>query len=168
MSWQDLLSAARRKLEVSEYHLECLKPTLRAPSASTERPPVPVQAHFEGVVVSVLAAIDQVAQAVNSRCDLRLAPGDLAAQSFARAAQLVPEVAGWFSEPIGRDLRRIRRLMVHYSYRKLPSGSDWLVEPAGTDFSGSRELVAYAQQAVHYGQELSRLLPQLEQSLSEL
>lgn len=157
MSWQDLLEAASRKVDLAEYHLACLATSLMQPPVSDKQPPVPVQAHFEGVVVCVLAAIDQVAQAVNSACGLHLRTADLVERAFARASLEVPDVAKWFKDPIGRDLRRVRTRMVHYSYAKLPNLSQWLVEDAGTEYTGSREVLEYARAAVRYGHELRQL-----------
>jgi hypothetical protein len=61
--WRMQFEAARRKIHVATYHVDCLREALNAENFLRRRsvPPIPIQAHFEGVVVSVIAAIDQVA-----------------------------------------------------------------------------------------------------------
>lgn len=134
--------------------------------SSGSAPAINVQAHFVGVVVSVMAAVDQVAQAVNSAWQLHLDSSNLVEKAFTTLAGRMPAIDNWFKEQIGRDLRRIRVRMVHYAYAKTPQGSCWVVESAGTEFSGSRELVAYAESAVEYGECLRRLLPHIEHEIA--
>lgn len=74
---EDLLVAAGRKVKAAAYHAERLRQLLDSGQASSDSPPVPVQAHFEGVIVSLIAAVDQVAQAVNSARQLGLRQTDL-------------------------------------------------------------------------------------------
>jgi hypothetical protein len=113
-----------------------------------------------------MAAVDQVAQAVNSAWQLRLNSSNLVEKAFTTLAEHLPEIGDWFSEQIGRDLRRLRVRMVHYAYAKTPQGPGWIVESAGTGFSGSRDLVAYANSAAEYGERLRRLLPRVEQEVA--
>lgn len=76
--WIDYIDAAHRKIRIAEFHLGQLNALLNlGQDPFSERPQIPVQAHFEGVVVATGAAIDQVAQAANSAWKLGLKPSDL-------------------------------------------------------------------------------------------
>jgi hypothetical protein len=134
---------------------------------SDGRPSIPVQASFEGVVFAAIAAVDQVAQAVNSALKLGLAPGELFEEASKAIEASLPEFRAWREQPIGIDLRRIRTRMAHYSYRKVPAkGLIWEVETANEGFNGSRELSAYAEAAVSYSREMEKLLGSLEEVLA--
>jgi hypothetical protein len=163
--WQDYFEAARRKAEIASYHLDRLKQVTTPAQSPDTVPPIPVQAHFEGVVVSVMAAIDQVAQGVNSALGLNLSSGDLVSGAFDKIIRLLPPAQKWYAYPLGRDLRRLRTRMVHYYYAKSPAGLKWGVESADTNYDGSRELIAYSTAAVRYAEELGSLLPGLEVKL---
>ena len=167
-TWQDYIEAANRKLEIAAYHKEQLGEAVRGYAAQSDQPPpIAVQAHFEGVVVSVMAAMDQVAQAVNSAWELGLKPTNLVEKAFRILAERIPAVADWFGEYIGVDLRRIRTRMIHYSYSKTPQGESWVVESANPKYSGSRELVAYITSAVEHGKHLNKLLPLIKNELAK-
>jgi hypothetical protein len=158
-NWRRFLDAAQRKIAIAAYHAHCLeKEHSIAVGDTSDAPSIPIQAQFEGVIVSVMAAVDQVAQALNSALALRLSPAKLVEGAFGHL-QTIPQMDAWFTEPIGRDLRRIRVRMVHYSYAKTQQGLVWVVESADTDFKGSRELLAYAKSAVVYGSKPQSLLP---------
>lgn len=166
--WNEYLNAARRKMEIASFHHERLRDVLTPPQGDSDTtPPVPVQSYFEGVIVSVMAAVDQIAQGVNEALQLHLSSGNLVEEAFARLSEPVREVSEWFDDPLGRDLRRIRARMLHYSYRKSPSGHEWTVESAETEYAESRELSAYAESAVRYGQRLVGLLPKIEAFLKK-
>lgn len=167
ISWQGYIEAAHRKLEIASYHADRLQELVGNHSASSgSAPPIAVQAHFEGVVVSVMAAVDQVAQAVNSAWQLRLNSGNLVEQVFTTLAERLPEIGDWYRELIGLDLRRLRVRMVHYAYTKTRQERNWIVESAGTDYSGSRELVRYANSAVRYGERLRELVLRIEKEIA--
>ena len=132
--------AARRKDLIAKYHLEELSRCLAdapKPKPNDPRPTIPIQAHFEGIVISVVAAVDQVAQAINKDCDLGAAPGDLFDKAYGNLAPKILRLKDWCEKPIGRDLRRIRTRIVHYQYKKLPVSEGqgdpegWQVEDAG-------------------------------------
>jgi hypothetical protein len=164
-NWQQFLEAARRKVAIARFHLDGLQKALRETAeALSGAPPIPVQAYFEGVVISVIAAIDQVKAAVESTVPQPHEPADRNASVLDRLH--TPDVAAWYEAPFGRDLRRIRVRMVHYIYAKTLQGPGWVVESAGRPWSGSRELLTYAQHAVEYGERLEELLPQIEAELA--
>ena len=82
------LIAARRKIEIAEFHYARLQNELRsAPSASKAMPSIPIQAYFEGAILSVIAAIDQVAQAINSSLKLGLKSEEKVSVAFATLAR---------------------------------------------------------------------------------
>lgn len=163
--WPKYLGAARRKISIAEYHSDRLAELGSIADPVHEMPPIPVQAHFEGVVISLMAAVDQVAQAVNSALKLGLDTSDLVAAAFKEVTQKVPAVARWYENPLGRDLRRLRTRMIHYSYQKSPGALRWHVEDANPAYEGSRELLAYTVEAVKYGRDLAALLDRIEDQL---
>lgn len=165
--WADFLKAAKRKVEIAHYHAHRLDEVLAAEAGATgEMPAIPVQAHFEGVVISIMAAVDQVAQATNSALRLSLSTNSLVTESFTQLGQSIPPLADWFDEPFGRDLRRLRTRMIHYAYRKSREGLVWTVESVDTNYSGSRELRAYAGSAAEYACRLLNFIPDIHQYLA--
>jgi hypothetical protein len=164
-SWHDYLEAAQRKAQIATYHLsrleELLDPTHPPPQLS-----IPMQAHFEGVVVAAMAAVDQVAQAAKSGLKFKLGKGeDLVNKAFETLSSSLPQIRDWFGDPIGRDLRSIRTKMVHYAYSKTANSPwlQWEVQRAATQqYQGPRELTAYARAAVSYIDRLTSFLPAIE------
>ncbi|MFQ5781190.1 MAG: hypothetical protein ACE5HN_10460 [Nitrospiria bacterium] len=165
--WSRYTEAAKRQCSIAEYHLRCLQEKLGVPGSSQKAPPIPVQAHFEGVIISVMAAVDKVAQATNSALGLRLSQGKLVGGAMAKLGSELLSVKNWFEKPVGRDLRCIRVRVIHYSYVKTPHPvvTQWHVESADTDYSGSRELLAYSRADVEYGTALSTIIPTIEAHL---
>jgi hypothetical protein len=125
-----------------------------------------VQAHFEGVVIAVMAAVDQVAQAANSAWSLQLQPSETVKGAFAQLGAYHPDVKAWYENPIGRDLRRIRTRMAHYAYAKLPAGPRWTVEVGHNEYPSPRDLGRYALDAVAYCEALVQLLDDIEKTLA--
>ena len=168
-NWPRYIDAAKRQCLIAEYHVRSLEEKLGTPDRGHDAPPIPVQAHFEGVIVSVMAVVDKVAQAANSALVLSLNQGELVSGAMAELGRQLPGVKDWFEKPIGLDLRRIRVRIIHYFYVKAlhPAGPQWQVESAGTGYTGSRELLSYSQAAVAYGTALSALIPAIEAHLDE-
>lgn len=165
--WQRYIDAAKRKVAIADFHADRLEHVLdKTESDKGLLPPIPVQAHFEGVIVSVMAAVDQVAQAVNSGLGLCLDQGELVSQSFSKLGAVMPELKSWFEDPLGLDLRRIRVRIIHYSYSKTRRGIAWQVESAGTEYSESRWLLDYAKAAVKYGRQLETLLSRISKHIA--
>ena len=166
--WRDYIDAAHRKSHIAAFHCEQLRHALtNCPPPHDGRPDIPTQAFFEGAVVATVSAIDQVAQAANSALSLKLDAGKLFDGAIPEIEKRVPEFKAWREQPIGRDLRRLRVRMVHYSYGKSQSGEpSWQVEVADANYTGSRELYAYAQAAASYVQELATIADKLQKSLA--
>jgi len=102
-SWAQYLDAARRKVAIARYNAEMLQKVLSIDDASDRSmPTIAVQAHFEGVVVAVMAAVDQVAQAINSGLALGLHQDKLVDGAFQKIAMVLPELGTWFNDPLGR------------------------------------------------------------------
>lgn len=167
-SWCSYIDAAHRKIEIAAFHCAQLERALAdCVPPHDGRPDIPVQAFFEGVVVATVSAIDQVTQATNSALGLGLAAGNLFAGAAPEIERRVPEFKTWSNQPVGRDLRKLRVRMVHYSYDKPPNGSPaWQVEAANPDYTGSRELLAYSKAAIAYAQELAVIADKLQESLA--
>jgi hypothetical protein len=166
--WREYLDAARRKAEVAAYFSERLIDAHRDVKETSNPPPIPIQAFFEGVVVSSMAAVDQVGQAVNKALGLKLRPETLVNKAFTRAGMELPNIKKWFDDPLGVDLRRIRTRIVHYCYMKSPNPGKarWQVEMAGTPYEGSRELVNYSKAAAAYTAQLKELTIAIEEWLA--
>jgi len=167
------LGAARRERQIAEYHSKELGRRLDpVPKPEPDDScPIPVQAHFEGVVTSVIEAVDKVAQAINAKLRLGAGPGQLFDKSYGELAPDIQNLESWREKPIGKDLRLIRVRIAHYSYGKVPfsegSGGPegWKVEDPRVGYKGSRELKAYAQAAVDHAGELIGLIPAIESVL---
>ena len=165
--------AARRKDLIAKYHLEELSRRLAdalEPKPNDFRPAIPIQAHFEGIVISVMAAVDQVAQAINEECDLKASPSDLFDKAYGNVALEIPRLKDWCEKLIGRDLRRIRTRVLRYQYTKLPLSEGqgdpegWQVEDAGVGY-GPRQLIAYGKAAVLHADELIDLIPAVQSAI---
>ncbi len=160
--------AADRKINIAKYHCEYLLKELKENSNNIDgMPAIEIQACFEGVILSVIASIDQVAQAINSGLKLSLWPGDLVNTSFSILSEEIPDLKEWFENPFGIDLRRIRTRMMHYSYEKLQQGECWTVEVGNKKYKGDRDLENYAKTALCYGNRLAELTPEIKKYLSD-
>lgn len=166
--WVDYIDAAHRKIAITAFHCEQLKVALsNTHSNAGGRPEIPVQAFFEGVVTAVISAADQVAQAANSALELGAGNGTLFDVASPVIEARVPDFREWRKQPIGRDLRRLRVRIVHYSYVKSPSvDRNWQVEATGSDYQGPRDLFTYAQAAVAYACKLGPIADRLAESLA--
>lgn len=166
--WNRFLDAARRKAAITAFFSDRLAEAHREVKQPSIPPPIPIQAYFEGAVVSSIAAVDQAAQAVNKALCLRLGTDVLVSKAFAHVSKALGEIDTWFQDPIGLDLRRIRTRVVHYSYSKSAGvGCRWNVEEANPSYTGSRELVDYANAAAAYAARLSDLTVVLEEWLEQ-
>jgi len=165
--WIDCIDAAYRKIDISAFHCEQLKIVLGQYCGFDGRPSIPIQAYFEGTIVATIAAIDQVAQAVNKALSLGLSSCNLFDGASSEIGRRVPAFNDWREQPIGIDLRKLRVRMVHYSYDKSSNGgAKWLVETANDHYAGARDLSAYADAAVAYGRELGVIADKLKESLA--
>lgn len=164
--YKGCLDAAKRKIKIAEFHLHHLKAELEVATQDENPPPIPIQAYFEGVVLSVIAAIDQVAQAANYGFSLHLNSGNLVEKAFAALIVEIPGLQTWYNNTFGVDLRRIRTRMAHYSYEKTPLALVWVIESANSGYTGSRDLKSYAETALKYGIELTRNTPIIDEKLS--
>src|SRR4051812_34794980 len=99
--WEDYIDAARRKISIAFFHAEELKRRLAENAYPGDgRPPIPVQACFEGVVIASVAAIDQVAQAANSALGLGLSPGKLFEGAAKEISSRIPDFQRWRDDPL--------------------------------------------------------------------
>ncbi|MGH7949100.1 MAG: hypothetical protein ACREQF_07750 [Candidatus Binataceae bacterium] len=152
----EYLSAVGRKMEIAEYHLKRLIGLLNpCPQATSQGfPPVKVQAHFEGVLFSVKAAVDQITAllAVRLKCPYR--------RALARASETDPKLKDWMDDPLFTELNELRRLAAHHTYVKRPSGPEeaWAIEAVGSAYDGPRELAAYCSKVTSYGSRLLEIV----------
>ncbi len=174
-TWVEYLNAARRKLHIAKYHLGKLEVLVRPDNHSQEQ--IAIQAHFEGVLFAVIAAADQIAEAINLAQRLGLKNPNLrCALDNVEPSEVFDKFSRWWNEPIIRDVRNIRRLATHHHYKKKPptnhSESGGLVleveQPQGSSlYRGSRELTAYSRAVVEAAKRLEPLLIDLERQLSK-
>jgi hypothetical protein len=143
------LHAARRKIHIAEYHLSCLRSAL-AVSERPGEPSVPVQAHLEGILYSVIAASDQAYEAT------KLGP----------ARPFRCNLEAWRQEPIHKDVRAVRRLATHHHYRKTPAGPRLEVQEQGKPYGKSRVLDVYSEAACDHLRRLLPLLGEIESAVS--
>jgi hypothetical protein len=167
-NWRELTHAAARKIAIAEYHQQRLVIELEAAARSSidSIPPIPVQAHFEGVVIAVMAAVDQTAAAVNQALNLRLPQRELVKGAFGELGQRLPAIRSWYSEDIYADVRELRVRVIHYSYAKNPGAPRWVVESVGSPYQYSRDLLDYATAASQHGRRLGELLDNVEAELA--
>src|SRR6185437_4355810 len=164
------LEAASRKIEIAEYHLRCLRSAL-ADSARPDEPPVPVpvQAHFEGVLDSVIAASEQVDEATKLEAqDHRDRRRRLFQRTWLEAQSPSIHVAlrEWSQEPIAEDVRLVRNKATHHHYQKTPTGTRLEVEKPGRAYPGSRALDEYSAAACEHFNRLRSLINEIERVLS--
>lgn len=146
---KEYLTAARRKVQIAEYHLKCLRSALTASKRLNELS-VPVQAHFEGVLYSVIAVSKQVDQATEHR----------SMKIFRR------KLEAWQQEPIFEDVRLVRNMATHEYYRKTPTGPTLEVQEPRTPYGGPRALDVYSEAACDHLHRLLPLLDEMENVLS--
>ena len=105
-NWQSCLRAAERKTKIARYHLKKLRwhhehPDQHSdpgePPSLESLPPIPIQAHFEGVVFSVRAAVEQIAKAIKL---VRKTDFNKTLRKFASATtnMRLKELAKWFND----------------------------------------------------------------------
>jgi hypothetical protein len=116
---------------------------------------VPVQAHFEGVLYSIIAASDQVGAALDARCG-----EDGWKQTLGKVLSQMPptprqeKLIQWDQGPVMRDVRALRVQATHHHYEKYP-----LVDrprPSARDgegYKGSRHLLDYCRVAVQHAMQ---------------
>ena len=168
--WQSLLFAVERKLKIAEYHLDQLKQELSSPElVGSDVPPIPVQAHLEGVLIALASAENQLVKGVVIALGIKQSDEDVHSKAMRELERLVPNVREWSIQEIVRDIRFMRNRVIHCHYVKDPSahGHRWRIESANTRYGASRELLAYTSAAVEHGQRLLGLLPSIKQVLSD-
>jgi hypothetical protein len=163
--WRDQIGAARRKLEITSFHVGRLRAALAEPGLEgTEPPPVPVQAHFEGALGALADALDRVAEAASAVLDLRLPSRDLVGGAFTELGSRIPAVRVWFKSALLSDLRRGLRSAW---YAPAEPGPRWFWEAETSNYHGPRELLEYATACEDHGHQLELLLDDIERVLGE-
>jgi hypothetical protein len=167
--WRDYCDAALRKIEIAGYHLECLR-AQATQGRLDQAVPIPVQAHFEGMLFAFVAAADQVAEAINLGMKLGRGRPDLkkVLETMPRSP-IQSRLSEWYEAPIVADVRDLRRRATHHHYAKTPSGPRTLVAEEPTragPYGGSRELVLYGEAAITHVGRLREVLGSLKDCLS--
>ncbi len=164
--WREYCFAARRKIDIAEYHLE----RLRAVTQETPiEPTVPVQAHLEGILFAFVAAADQTAEAINLGLGLNLDKPQLRdalekMPHFSVRSQLFK----WHDAPIANDVRNVRRRAAHHHYAKVPGGPRLEVQEPTIGvkpYGGRRDVVSYGEAAVAHIRRLGEILDRLQSGI---
>lgn len=118
--WRDYCFAARRKIDIAEYHLECLRAQA---SQGPLEPTIPVQAYLEGILYAFVAAADQMAEAINLGMELHLRMPNLrTALEKMPQTSIQRQLARWHDAAIAADVRDLRVPATHHHYVKVPGG----------------------------------------------
>ncbi|MGO9603526.1 MAG: hypothetical protein ACLQAT_09040 [Candidatus Binataceae bacterium] len=167
-SWQQYLSAARRKVEVAVYHLERLRGFLNTDPGPDQwgQSPIEVQAHFEGILFSVVAAEEQAKEAISRGYDVSAKKER--AKAYQKVLSAIPRLSDWWKNPLGKDIRCVRNLLTHHYYKKIPANECWVVQKVNSRYRGGRELREYCEATVNYGKELIDLIPDISIELDRL
>jgi hypothetical protein len=164
--WQAYCVAARRKIDIAEYHLECLR------AQANERrleATIPVQAHLEGILFAFVAAADQMAEAINLGMQLRRRRPNLDVVLEAMPSSPIREqLFGWRAKPIYSDIRDLRRRAIHHHYVKVPDGPSLEVQKPAKPYGGPRDVVSYGEAAIAHMRQLRVMLDSLEEALQRL
>jgi hypothetical protein len=167
--WTEYLLAVRRKIDIATYHRDTLDVLLASDSSPARHgmPPIPIQAHFEGVLFAFIAATDQLAEAI----ELGAGSGGNR-RALDVVLTLLPDhspwddLGAWYASPIVRDIRSIRKRATHHHYRKTPGGFQLEVEPpAVATYDGPRTLREYTAAAVAHLGALSKIVSAVEERL---
>lgn len=94
------LFAAGRKIEVARYHFDELCGLLCQASKSQDLPPIPVQAHFEGVVISIIAAEEKVKEAVRHAYGVSRDDEQKCRRIYINVARKLPALSEWYANPL--------------------------------------------------------------------
>jgi hypothetical protein len=181
-----LLQAASRKIAIASFHESELSQYVNQHQPLPNQAPVPVQAHFEGVLYAYVAASDKIEEAILGVLEPRpkIPRGTRGWDRFRLIVHALNEVnvaqrlVIWSADPFFADARWVRNQATHAYYEKqhpatgLPAIGDWQVEEprrgglkAYDSDPDSRRLRAYCCKAVEHLQALGDLLPDLDQHL---
>ena len=119
-NWLPYLDAARRKGEIAKYHLDELEQLADypRPDGFPPMPSIPVQAHFEGVLISVIGTEEKLKEATKMRYGASTEKES--EKVYHQLATAVHGLIDWFRNPLGEDIRCVRNLAVHAHYDKVP------------------------------------------------
>lgn len=115
-SWRDYCCAARRKIDIAEYHLECLRAQA---SQGRLEPTIPVQAHLEGILFGFVATADQMAETINLGMDLQLRkPNSRTTLERMPRTPIQRRLLRWHDAAIAADVSDLRARVTHHHYVK--------------------------------------------------
>lgn len=155
-AWRESSTAVRRKLEMAAFHLDALHET-------SYKLTVPFQAHFEGVLYSSDAAVDQLDAAVRRE----LAFTSSTAERAVALQALLGAIQAFNRQPIRTDARLLRNRATHHHYSKHPTRWDAIVvEPVQSSYRGSREIIEYSDNVVDQMNALERLADEFERVMA--
>lgn len=158
MSCDEFVNAVERKLAILDYHLRCLEKAV-SNEPDIDPVPIPVQAHFEGVLGSFAACADQIAAGLHAVTGLgheRAGLGSFLAE-FAPEHGPLLELQRLWRSPERRDISEVRRLATHYYYEKYATGESYRVNTYTDDPLDERDLVSYSRTVRRLTSGISRV-----------
>lgn len=167
LAWR-YFDAARRKVAMARFHRDELKDRIAGDFLIGERPPVEVQAHFEGVLFSAVAAADQLAEGINLAFELELSQPTIfeSLDAMPRGWRPRKRLFKWVRDPIAGDYRAVRRLVTHHWSNKTPRGPVIEIQrPLSGRYPGPRDLGSYCDAVLDHLEVLEELLVDLEAEL---
>ena len=150
------VDSALKKIQIARRHLDLLN-TIRR---DDEIEQLDVQMHFDGLLLSGASTSDKLAVAIGCIAGIRRSEGlDLnrlltiigAGQAdLGEVARCADALARWAEEPIVRDARGRRNLVVHRHYKKTPNSVEltWSLDPisvSGEHYVGPLDVHAYSE-----------------------
>lgn len=116
---EEMLNAACRKVEIAHYHFDQLRRWMAAtPPQALRQVPIPIQAHFEGILAAGYSALDEVAGFHGKYDAKQLFRMDPASEPFPA------ELRAWYDQPLIRHAGQLRNAATHRFYGKLPAGGE--------------------------------------------
>lgn len=174
-TWQELVSAATHKLDIAEIrHRRLLEQLDQYADDFPPAVPLDVQEPFEGLLTAVVAAKQQLTDAILTAHGQSTDVDDRgrAVLRYLRAhhsSELEEAIRAWNSQPIVGDLTDIRNLAVHGAYEKRLRDGRWHVqEPRdGIDPYKPRDLKSYAIAVNDHAESLRNIIEHLTEELTK-
>lgn len=172
-TWQELLDAAIHKLDIAELRHDRLDRQLDSYVQLTPDVPAEVQDPFEGLLTVVVAAKEQLTDALLVAHDRPITSRDRGRDVNdvlqSHSTELREAVKDWISHPIVDDMIDIRNLATHSSYEKQLRDRRWHVQDprSAARRYEPRDLKSYAQAVHQHGRRLRDIIRRLSDELTE-
>lgn len=154
---EEMLNAACRKVEIAHYHFDQLRRWMAGtPPQALREVPIPIQAHFEGILAAGYSALDEVAGFHGKYDAKQLFRMDPAGEPFPAALR------AWYDQPLVRHAGQLRNAATHRFYGKLPAGGEAAeglrIPELGFGGQVPAELMIYAEALLEQWDSLAALI----------